>query len=65
MVFEVVARTDGEGRANMEYRIEDAKLCCPLGYGPQDRYELSAKFHSNNIVVSASSSSILPFKHMA
>jgi beta-mannosidase len=61
VVFEAVARTDGEGLAEAAFSIEDAKLWYPLGYGPQHRYELSAKVHSNGIV-SASSSKLIGFR---
>ncbi|KAM0702473.1 hypothetical protein Q7P35_009901 [Cladosporium inversicolor] len=61
VVFEAVARTDGEGLAETEFSVEDVKLWHPLGYGPQHRYELSAKLHHNN-VVAASSSKLIGFR---
>lgn len=61
VVFEAVARTDGEGLAETDFSIEDVKLWYPLGYGPQHRYELSAKLRRNDVVV-ASSSKLIGFR---
>ena len=61
VVFEAVARTDGEGLAETAFSVEDVKLWHPLGYGAQNRYALSAKLHRND-VVSASSSKLIGFR---
>lgn len=62
-VFQTTATTDSAGVAKSLFSIEDVKLWHPLGYGPQNRYELSAKLrHHNSNVVADRSSKLIGFR---